>query len=151
MIQKKLPEIETISQLVQWMKDNCYNFESYSINGNHIWEGFIIDRHNSTFRWQYTERGEIKTLDVFTFESDIVKHALKAILSDKYANVHFVAMLETIPQERTIRSLTNELEKREVQFFTDKIPYNGRTDSHTRIYVVGCDVLKVKDLQERYK
>jgi hypothetical protein len=37
------------------MKENCFNFEAYSINGNSIYEGFGIDRLGGLFAWYYTD------------------------------------------------------------------------------------------------
>lgn len=34
---------KTEKELEEWMKANCANFNSYSINGNAIYEGFGIE------------------------------------------------------------------------------------------------------------
>ena len=46
-MKEKIPETEI--ELENWMKENCYNFNSYSINGNFIWEGFGIDKNEPVF------------------------------------------------------------------------------------------------------
>ena len=49
---------KTEKELEEWMKANCANFNSYSINGNAIYEGFGIEIIGGTFIWYYTERGQ---------------------------------------------------------------------------------------------
>jgi hypothetical protein len=49
---------KTRIELENWMKANCYHFNSYSINGNFIYEGFGIDYINGFYNWYYTERGQ---------------------------------------------------------------------------------------------
>jgi len=45
---------KTVTELENWMKAHCYNFESYSITGNSIYEGFGIDKSGTIFIWYYT-------------------------------------------------------------------------------------------------
>src|SRR5690606_11984662 len=51
------PSPKTEVELENWMKLNCYNFDSYSINGNFIYEGFGIEKNGSLYVWYYTEKG----------------------------------------------------------------------------------------------
>lgn len=66
---------KTEKELEEWMKANCANFNSYSINGNVIYEGFGIEIIGETFIWYYTERGQKDTIKTFTSEQDIIEHA----------------------------------------------------------------------------
>ena len=44
-MKEKIPETEI--ELENWMKENCYNFNSYSINGN--LKGIVLDLENKEF------------------------------------------------------------------------------------------------------
>lgn len=35
---------KTQKELAKWMKENCANFQDYSINGNFIYDGFRIEK-----------------------------------------------------------------------------------------------------------
>ena len=87
-MKEKIPETEI--ELENWMKENCYNFNSYSINGNFIWEGFGIDKNGPLYLWYYTERGQKDTLELFKTEKEIVEFAFNQIKSDKWAKTHCV-------------------------------------------------------------
>jgi hypothetical protein len=49
---------KTEIELENWMKENCFNFNRYSINGSSIYEGFGIDKSVGLYTWYYTERGQ---------------------------------------------------------------------------------------------
>ena len=72
------------------MKQNCFNFNSYSINGNRIYEGFGIQKFKDTFIWYYTERGEEQELEVFDSEEGIVAYAFNKVKSDAWARTHMI-------------------------------------------------------------
>ena len=62
-MKEKIPETEL--ELEDWMKQNCYNFNSYSINGNLIWEGLGIEKKGSLYSWYHIERGQKSDLEIF--------------------------------------------------------------------------------------
>ena len=59
---------QTEIELENWMKLNCYNFDSYSINGNFIYEGFGIEKNGSLYVWYYTEKGNKNNLEIFRLD-----------------------------------------------------------------------------------
>jgi hypothetical protein len=46
--------------------------------------------------------------------------------------------------------LLAELQRRGIGYTKDHIPYGGINDPRTRIFVYGCDIRKVLDLQEKF-
>src|SRR4051812_14930971 len=62
---------KTVIGLEAWMKENCFNFLSYSINGNFIHEGHGIERSGGLFIWYYTERGQQNNLQYFSTEEAV--------------------------------------------------------------------------------
>jgi hypothetical protein len=49
----------TVKELKQWMKQRCFNLNSYSIQGNTINEGFGIDTSGGVQTWYYVDSGMI--------------------------------------------------------------------------------------------
>jgi uncharacterized Rmd1/YagE family protein len=136
-------EIQTIIELEKWLKENCYSMNSYSINGNFIYEGFILENNGGICEWNYTERGEKRILKHFATEKDAVDYALKKIKSDEHANRNYIGMYKS---ETEVEKNLAELRKRGIEYWTDKIPYGGMNDWRTRIFVIGCGIEKAKDL-----
>lgn len=58
-------------------------------------------------------------------------------------------MIAFISTKINLLSLYNELNKREVKYFTDELFY-AENDYRTRVFVFGCDVKKVIDLKDKY-
>lgn len=138
---------KSIIELEYWMKENCYNFISYSINGNNITEGFGIDQSNNLFNWYYTERGRKESLKSFKFEVEIVEYALNIIKSDKWAKTHCIGFSVDINK---ISELKSELRKMKIEYSDDEIPYYGIEKPVYRVFVLGCDIKKVRHLKEKY-
>lgn len=135
--------MQTIIELEKWLKENCYSMNSYSINGNFIHEGFILENNGGIYEWNYTERGEKRTLKLFVSEKDAVEYAFEKIKSDEHANRNYIGMFKS---EIEVEKNLAELRKRGIEYWTDKIPYGGINDLRTRIFVIGCGIEKAKDL-----
>lgn len=140
-----LPKTEI--ELENWMSENCFNFNSYSINGNSIYEGFGIDKSGGLYIWYYTERGQKDTLKYFQSEVEIVGYAFNQIKSDKWAKTHCIGFSEDVDK---ITDLKSELQKMRIEFFEDKIPYYGLERPVYRVFVLGCDIQKTEHLKEKY-
>ncbi len=138
----------TLKELDQWMTDHCYN-DNYGIGNRHIHEGYglIIDTAARSFIWYYTERGNREILKYFETEQEAVAYAFDIIRSDRFANRHLAGFVKDSSKEQEILI---ELEKRGIKYWKDKIPYGGMNDFRTRVFVFGCDIHKVVDLQEKY-
>lgn len=138
---------KTEIELENWMKQNCCNFDGYSINGNAIYEGFGIDKSGGLFIWYYTERGQKNNLKYFQTENEIVEYAFNQIKSDKWAKTHCIGFSADLNKANELKS---ELEKMNIGFFEDKIPYYGKDKSVYRIFVLGCDIQKTEYLKRKY-
>ena len=138
---------KTKKELAQWMKDNCYKFDSYSINGNSIYEGYGIGRSGVSFFWYFTERGSRKPLQYFDSEEEVIAHAYKQIKSDKWARSHCIGFTENRAEAM---ELVRKLQAMNIEYFEDDIPYHGPDRPTYRVFVFGCDVKKVGDLKELY-
>ncbi len=84
----QIPKTEL--ELEKWMKENCFNFNNYSINGNVIHEGHGIDKPEGLFIWFYTERGKKNKLKEFQTEEEVVAYAYNIIKNDKWARTHCI-------------------------------------------------------------
>jgi len=140
-----LPKTEI--ELQNWMKENCFNFNSYSINGNSIYEGFGIDKSGGLYIWYYTERGQKDNLKCFSSESEIVEYAFNKIKSDKWAKTHCIGFSADYNR---INELKSELKNMKTEFFEDKIPYYGIDRPVYRLFVLGCDIKKTEHLKKKY-
>ena len=138
---------ETIVKLEHWMNENCFNFNSYSVNGNSISEGYGIDKWGGLFIWYYTERGEKNKLKYFQTEKEIVEFAYSQIISDKWAKAHCVGFS---PDKLDAQEIANQLHNLNVEHFQDEIPYYGLHRPVYRTFVLGCDINKVAHLKSRF-
>ncbi|MEX6690174.1 hypothetical protein QTN47_21875 [Danxiaibacter flavus] len=145
MSDNNLPKTEI--ELESWMKENCYNFDNYSINGNPIFEGFGIDKFGGLFIWYYTERGEKNNLKYFQSESEIIEYAFCQIKADKWARTHCIGFTASRYEKE---ELANILKNTAVDFFQDEIPYYGPDRPAYRTFVLGCDIIKTKQLKGKY-
>ena len=139
-------ELTTIKQLDEWMTENCYA-ETYAIGNRNIHEGCGLDTFGSLYVWYYTERGERQNLNYFQTEKEAVEFAFKKINADKFAKSHMVGFIN---DTQSGLDLENELRHRKIDFWKDEIPYYGLARLTTRIFVLGCDIKKVLDLQNKY-
>lgn len=140
-----LPKTEI--ELESWMKENCFNFDSYSINGNNIYEGFGIEKDGELFIWYYAERGQKNNLEYFKSENEVVEYAFNQVKSDKWAKTHCIGFSTDL---NIIAELKTELQKIKIDFFEDKIPYCGIDRPVYRIFILGCDIKKTGHLKKEY-
>jgi len=138
---------ETIKQLDQWMKNNCYRNDSYAIAGRRIYEGYGLKKKNNRYIWYYTERGQEQDLNQFDTETEAVTYAYDQIKNDKYADRHMIAF---VSNKLNLSPLYNDLNKQNINYFTDELFY-AENDYRTRIFVFGCDIKKVNNLKIKYK
>lgn len=138
---------ETIEQLRQWMEARCYSDIHYAIGDRFVHEGYGLRQSGNGYIWYYTERGSQDILKTFEAEKDAVAYAMQVIENDSFASSHLVGLVKTQAEEE---ALLHELAVRNIGFWKDSIPYGGPGDRRTRVFVRGCDVLKVGDLVDKY-
>lgn len=137
----------TEKELENWMKENCANFNSYSINCNSIYEGFGIEIVGGNYIWYYTERGNKKTIKTFQTEAKIVEYAYQQIKSDTWAWTHCIGFTSNKTKSE---ELSNILTSMGINYFKDEIPYYGKDHPVYRIFILGCDIKKTNFLKEKY-
>lgn len=138
---------KTEIELENWMKENCFNFNSYSINGNSIFEGFGIDKTDGLYIWYFTERGQKRPEKHFSSEKEIIEHAFDQIKTDIWAKTHCIGL--STDQDK-INELKNKLHKKKIEFIEDRIPYSDIDRPVYRVFVFGCDIKKTKHFKETY-
>ncbi len=143
---KKNSVPNSILELENWMKDNCYNFISYSINGNFIDEGFSIEKNGNLFLWYYQERGIKRVIKEFQSEKEVVEYGFNKILNDKWAKAHCIGFSKN---EKDINDLVSIITGLDIEYFQDKITYDDWKPIF-RVFVFGCDVNKLLFLKEKY-
>jgi len=136
-------ELETIIDLEKWLRKNCYPMNSYSFNGNAIYEGYGLENNGGLFQWFYTELGNKETLEHFATEKEAVDYALIKIKADEQANRNYIGMYKS---DENVQRILSELKNRGIEYWTDEIPYGGINDCRTRIFVIGCGIKKAQDL-----
>lgn len=134
---------ETIEQLRQWMEAHCYSDHHYAISDRFVHEGYGLRKSAKGYIWYYTERGSEDILKTFAAEKDAVVYAMQVIANDRFASSHLIGMVKSPAEEE---ALLRELAIRNIDFWKDSIPYGGPDDRRTRVFVRGCDVLKVGDI-----
>lgn len=138
--------IVTIKELDEWMTSHCYN-DTYAIANRQIFEGYGLATSGKLYVWYFTERGKRENLKYFHTEKEAVTYAFNIISSDKFANRHLIGFIKEKSKEQ---ELLVELEKRKIEYWKDEIPYGGKNDPRTRVFVFGCDLYQVLDLQAKY-
>ncbi|MCW3160166.1 hypothetical protein [Chryseobacterium oryctis] len=141
---EKIPETEI--ELEDWMKKNCYNFDSYSVNGNFIWEGYGIDKNGPLYYWYYTEHGQKNNLEIFRSEKEIIEFAFTQISSDKWAKTHCIGF--TLDEHKSSK-LSEILKKQKIDFIQDKIPFYADKPAF-RTFVLGCDIKQSEYLKTEF-
>ena len=139
---------ETIKELVQWMKRCCCNFQSYSIGGNPIDEGFGLEDTPDGYVWYYTERGQRTSVAFFAAEQEAVRHAYQQIVADKWATAHYVGLTSN---QAEMQDLAERLQQLGITFWQDVIPgFYGSQRPAYRTFVAGCDINRVDFLKQQY-
>lgn len=139
--------LKTCLELEQWLGENCYHFNGYSINGNSIYEGFVLDKFETIYRWYYIERGQKGVIQYFKTELEAVIFAFQHITADKLAKTHCIGFTRS---QVKANQLIGILEDLKIDYTEDKIPYGGVQKPVYRIFIVGCAILKVGYLKKDY-
>jgi hypothetical protein len=142
------PQPQTVKELVQWMKVRCYNFDSYTIGGNSIYEGYGLEETLDGYVWYYTERGQRTSIAFFTIEQEAVAHAHKQVAADKWADAHYVGLTAN---QAEAQALAEQLGALGIAFWQDEIAgFYAVGRAAYRTFVAGCDINKVAFLKKRY-
>jgi hypothetical protein len=139
---------QTIKELVRWMKERCYNFESYSIGGNSIYEGFGLEETLDGYIWYYTERGQRPSVVFFAAEQEAVAHVYQQVAADKWAAAHYVGLTA---KQAEAQELAERLGSLGIAFWQDEIANFYATQCPAyRTFVAGCDINRAGFLKKQY-
>ena len=137
----------TMSELKTWMKENFANFLSYSIGGNDIDEGFILDHDHTGYHWIFTERGSRDIHKSFVTEAEAVTYAYQQIKGDTWAWSHCIGFTPSEDEHRALAKILNEMG---IEFLQDRINYFANRPGTYRTFVFGKDKLRTLHLAEKY-
>lgn len=136
----------TLPELAAWMEAHCSN-GSYAVGEQTVFEGFGVAAGADGFYWYFTERGNRDILQTFGTEAEAAAYAFQAISADRLAWRHLVAFVR---DPARLAAVTEELERRNLRYSTDQIPYGGPDDPRYRVFVSGCDIRLAEDLKTAY-
>ena len=129
-------------ELKQRLLDEGCNPYQFSIGpgGSDV---FCLDQKDGTWSVFYTERGRD---DDPIFESTSEAEACEFYfnyITTKMRHDHLVGFF--VSEERA-RTLEAQLAQHAVQTHRDKIPYGGWSDPRYRVFVIGKDIFKAREL-----
>jgi hypothetical protein len=137
-----------IEELKNWMAEQCFNEFCFAVTDiPNSFQGYALDKKDGNYRWFHTDPMGDTVLKISTNEMEIVKFAYDQMVNEKSARFHLIGF----HWDRTkIDELLDELTKRNVEYEVDTIEHNDEKEFHIRVFVVGCDIKKVKDLENLY-
>lgn len=104
---------------------------------------FCLDKRNGKWSVFYTERGRD---DEPMFETDNEDEACEFYfnyITTKMRHDHLVGFFIS---QQNADSLTEKLSQHGIQSHRDKIPYGGWNDPRYRVFVVGKDIFRARDI-----
>jgi hypothetical protein len=140
--------LKTLKDLDDFMKINCYNLDIYSVGEQPKYDGFGIEKWGELFVWFYVERGERENLNYFASEQEAVIFVYNIISKDKFAKSN---LLTSVENPKLKEELIEELNSRNIKYWTDEIPYLGKYNKLTRFFIIGCDIKKAISLLNKFK
>lgn len=131
-----------IEELKRRLVEEGCSTTNYSI-GYRDSDVFCLLNENGTWRVFYTERGQD---NVPIFESQSEGEACKFFfdyITKQFRHDHLVGFF--ISEEKAME-LSAMLEQNGIQSHRDKIPYGGWVDPRFRVFVVGKDIFKAREI-----
>jgi len=106
---------------------------------------FCLDQRDGKWIIFYTERGRD---DDPIFESASEHEACEFYFTYISAKIRHDHLVGFFVSQQNARSLTEKLAQHGIQSHEDKIPYGGWSDPRYRVFVVGKDIFKARELLE---
>jgi hypothetical protein len=103
---------------------------------------FCLENQNGIWRVFYTERGKD---DDPIFASASEEEACEFYF-DYITRIRHDHLVGFFKSEESARSLADNLARHGIQSHQDKIPYGGWEDPRFRVFVVGKDIFRVRDV-----
>ena len=137
--------IDSINELVKYLKYNCYPNDSISVSSFGIknYDGFSIEFTGQEYEFNYQERGHKGVLKKFSSEKEVCNYVLTIIEKSETLRQHCI---EFTKSEEKAKRVCYYLEKRGIRYLKDKIPYEENNFRY-RVFVFGRDMKKIRFLK----
>lgn len=123
------------AELAAWMRAQGANGLGYSIQGEAIAEGFILQPDANGFGWFFTERGQERLVEHFADEAAAVRFAFAQIAGDAWAFSHLLCLT---PQKAVADRIEQQLLAEGLDAFRDVIPLRAGAESrYHRVFGFG--------------
>ena len=139
--------MKTIKELEVYLEENGYSFQELTIGNHHAHQGYIVEQEKGSYNFSCSERGHKIVLKSFEKEEDLVKYALDTINKSEWAKAHLLAC---VFDESEILEIERILRGRNVEYRRNDIPNYKEGKRAYRVFVFGNDILKLKDIKEKY-
>ena len=137
--------IKTIDKLVEFMEEECYSFDSFSIGKYRALEGLFLDRDGSGFIYGYEERGHRDIIKHFDNEEAAVSYVLEQISKGEVDDSHLAAF--TMDEEEILEA-EKKLKEMFIPFIRNDVPgYSLDGKTAYRIFVFGKNIRYIKGLE----
>ncbi|AVM69461.1 hypothetical protein C3V36_09530 [Lachnospiraceae bacterium oral taxon 500] len=140
---------KTIDKLVEFMENECYAMDSFSVEKYQITEDLFLDRDGEDYVFGYSEKGNRHVEKRFENQQDAVKYVFKQIYECRLDDSHLVAWTW---DSKEIEAAEKELQQMFISFKRNDIPgfdLDGRTAY--RIYAFGKNIKYLDDFQKKYR
>jgi len=104
---------------------------------------YCLDNKFGTWRVYYTERGEDHSP---IFESQSEEEACEFYSDYIMTKIRHDHMVGFFKSEHNAKALREKLARNAIQSHQDKIPYGGRIDPRYRVFVVGKDIFRAREI-----
>lgn len=138
--------ILTLIELQNFLETDCYNLNFFSTLQNEVNDSYRIEFDSNLLILFYYDRGTKKTVKYFLTEVDAIKYITNHIINDKMAKSHHYG---TFPDPTEIKNINQMLTVNKIDFWSDKIPYLGINNIAVRFFIIGCDINKVKLIDQK--
>ena len=136
-------KIKTVDKLVEFMEEECYSFDSFSIGKYRALEGLFLDRDGNGFIYGYEERGHRDIIKHFDNEEAAVSYVLEQISKGEVDDSHLAAF--TMDEEEILEA-EKKLKEMFIPFIRNDVPgYSLDRKTAYRIFVFGKNIRYLRD------
>jgi len=137
----------TIKEFFQWLDDGGFNQFGIHLSENTNPEGYGVRRVGSQLELFYSERGQVYPEKKFNTEKELVGYLAAKLEKSNWARTHCISATEN---KNTSEVLAKELNKMNIKFDQEELPYSNDGRMFYRTMVYGTDIKKVEHLKQKY-
>ena len=131
-----------VQELNQRLVEEGCSSTNYSI-GYRDSDVYCLLKENGTWRVFYTERGQDQDPIFKSVNEEEACEFFFNYVSKKFRHDHLVGFFVS---EENAKALTQRLAQQGLESHQDKIPYGGWDDPRYRVFVVGRDIFKAREI-----